>query len=248
VRPALLRCEQQYVSAPPDLVIGQNSVQCPAQMCHSSADDDTSDHCLGGVIMRRLSALFLVVLFASTAHAEKAALWKKVGDWQVRVDRSLSNGCFIIAAYTKGEIVRFGFDPSEQNGGLYVLINSDSWKSLVKGKSYSLEYKFDEDSPWRGDFLATDMGLYGKSNKPNFLIDFAAKRILTISYEGRFVARLPLTGSQAAIKEMWECQRAMLGQSAQGSSDPFAAEEQNARDPFAGRTRPAVNLDPFASR
>jgi hypothetical protein len=193
--------------------------------------------------MRSLSVLSLVVLFASTAHAEKSALWKKVGDWEIRVDRSLNNGCFIIGSYTQGEIVRIGLDPSEQNGRLYILINSDSWKSLVKGKAYTLQYRFDEDTPWRAPSVATDMGLYGKTNTSDFLVDFANKRILTISYEGRFVARLPLTGSQAAIKEMLECQRAMLGaRSAQGSSsDPFA-------DDGRGRGRPAVNLDPFASR
>jgi hypothetical protein len=194
----------------------------------------------GGFIMRRLSVLSLVVLFASTAHAEKAALWKKVGDWEVRVDRSLNNGCFIMGSYTQGEMVRIGFDPSEQNDSLYVLINNGSWKSLVKGRSYTLEYKFDDDSPWRGNSIATEIGLYGKSNKSNFLIDFAIKKILTISYEGRLVARLPLTGSQAAIKEMAECQRAMSGaRSAQESSD---------RDPFAAGGRPAAKLDPFASR
>jgi hypothetical protein len=207
----------------------------------------------GGVIMRSLSVLSLLVLFASPAHAEKSALWKKVGYWEVRVDRSLNYGCFILGGYTKGEIVRFGFDRSEQNNNLYVLIDNDSWKSLVKGKKYILEYRFDDDAPWRGDSIATDMGLYGKSNKSDFLIDFANKRILTISYEGRLVARLPLTGSQAAIREMVECQQTMSGgRSAQGSSDPFAAEGRgpaNARDPFAmGGGRPAVNLDPFASR
>jgi hypothetical protein len=52
-----------------------------------------------------------------------------------------------------------------QNSSLYVLINNDSWKSLVKVKSYSLEYKFDEDVPWRGNSTATEMGLYGKTDK-----------------------------------------------------------------------------------
>jgi hypothetical protein len=119
---------------------------------------------------------------------------------------------------------------------------------LVKGKAYTLQYRFDEDTPWRAPSVATDMGLYGKTNTSDFLVDFANKRILTISYEGRFVARLPLTGSQAAIKEMLECQRAMLGaRSAQGSSDPFA-DGRGPRDPFAVGGRPAVNLDPFASR
>ncbi|HXV30180.1 MAG TPA: hypothetical protein VD840_07605, partial [Sinorhizobium sp.] len=62
--------------------------------------------------------------------------------------------------------------------------------------------------------------------EPDFVAGFVRKRTLVITFEDRVIANLNLRGSGQAAEEMLECQRAV---------DKIIAEENEKRDPFAGK-------------
>src|SRR5262245_43090447 len=98
--------------------------------------------------MLKLFAPVLIFGLVGTAQAQDSAHWKSVGSWEVYVDKSLNFGCFLIAAYTRGTVVRIGLDQKNLNG--YVMIGNEAWRSLQVGKQYELRLQFDSEGPWRG--------------------------------------------------------------------------------------------------
>ncbi len=64
-------------------------------------------------------------------------LWKRVGSWDIRVDRSLNYGCFLVNVYQGGTVFRIGFDRT--NGGGYLMLGNPNWRSIEVGKEYDLE-------------------------------------------------------------------------------------------------------------
>jgi hypothetical protein len=179
----------------------------------------------------------------SAAHAQETVLWRNVGEWQVRVDRSVDYGCFIIGSYTRGTVIRIGIDQQNRNG--YVLVGNDGWRSLVAGNQYDLTLRFDNDAPWRGRAKARTIGsgntlfLYLSFDRPQFLVDFARRMNLTIFYDGQVVTQLPLNGTRAATEELFLCQRA---------ADAARDNSRPARDPFSsGGAPPPRQQDPFSS-
>ena len=182
----------------------------------------------------------LCLVSAAPALAEEP-LWKSVGDWEIRVDRSLNYGCFMYGSYHNGELLRIGFDRKNANG--YIMLGSPAWKSLEVGKEYKLTFKFD-DSPWEGVANAVSLDgseikfLYMIFNKPNLIRDISTKQLLTVEYNGNLVTRLPLTGTVKAVEELLNCQTTFnnegAGDQKADSGDPFAkpAKDHSAPDPF----------------
>ena len=58
-----------------------------------------------------------------SARAQDTLLWRTVGQWQIRVDKSLGYGCFLVGSYTQGTILRIGID--QQNGNGYVMVGNE---------------------------------------------------------------------------------------------------------------------------
>jgi hypothetical protein len=189
-----------------------------------------------------------VVWSSEIAWSEDSPLWKVVGDWQVRVDKTLNFGCFMAAASVRGTVVRIGLDQKRLNG--YILVGNDDWRSLEVNKDYELVLQFDGNPPWRGKATAIQMGqgaayLYLPFSKSQVMLELAKKQVLSIWYESKQVAALRLTGSFAATQELVACQRAVeAARSGTKPADPFAGGTER-RDPFAGGERP-VSSDPFA--
>jgi hypothetical protein len=128
--------------------------------------------------------------------------------------------------------------------GAYIILGNGAWRSLENGKQYVLTMQFDEEVPWKGPALATDMGLVIKFSKANFLVEFARKQNLSIWYGNRLVTRLPLTGSKDATNEMVVCQHKIDAAKNATLSDPFA--QRTPSDPFSSAAQSApVQLDPF---
>src|SRR5262249_49908075 len=74
--------------------------------------------------------------------------WKKVGNWELRIDKTVDFGCFMTASFTRGTAFRIGIDQKNLNG--YVLFGNTAWKSLEVGKTYEVAFQFDTESPWKG--------------------------------------------------------------------------------------------------
>jgi len=165
-------------------------------------------------------------LAAPAALAQDTVLWANVGQWQIRIDKSVNYGCFMLGSYTQGTLLRIGFDQNNRNG--YLLVGNDAWRSLQIGNRYELVLRFDRAAPWRGRATARTIGsgsmvfLHLTFDSPRFLLELARRADLTIYYAGNAVTRLPLRGTYAATEELLRCQRAA------------DAGRPNPQDPFAG--------------
>ncbi len=188
-----------------------------------------------------IALVLIVILGSGHSHASKAINWKKVGGWDIRVDPSLSNGCFLLASYETGTVFRFGFDMG--TGNAYFLIANTSRKCIEEGKSYKLVFQFDERPEWTGDGTGKKFedgltALVGSVSDTVFFGELARSHVLSASYKRREIARLALKGSYAAVRELIKCQaemRAAAGTDRRTRKDPFASDRTRAgaKDPFA---------------
>jgi hypothetical protein len=185
-------------------------------------------------MLRRLLALAcgLSCFAAVPALAQETLLWRTVGQWQIRVDKSLGYGCFLVGSYTRGTVLRIGID--QQNGNGYVMVGNEAWRSLQVGNRYDLALRFDSASPWRGRATARRIGsgsmvfLYLSFDRARFLVELARRLNMTIYYQGEVVTQLPLRGTNAAVQEMLNCQRAadIARKNARPPGDPFSGSPQ----------------------
>lgn len=192
--------------------------------------------------MRALLATMIMLLtLAGPALAQSdAPLWKEVGDWQIRVDTSLGHGCFAVSRYESGTTFRIGFDMEARKA--YLIVGNDAWKSLENGKEYSLIFRFDNETPWKGaatGFAFDQDGprfLMAQISDSEFFSEFARKNRVSITYRRTEIARLSLRGSRRALNEMFSCQHAMSRtreQAVQSKRDPFKrGSHRPASDPF----------------
>jgi hypothetical protein len=196
-------------------------------------------------MLRMLLSSFgaLIAVAATPAYAQDTLHWRNVGQWQIRIDRTLDYGCFMFASYTRGTVIRVGIDQQNRNG--YVLVGNDAWRSLQVGNRYELALQFDGDAPWRGRATARTIGsgrmvfLHLPFERAQFLVDFARRQTLTILYNGRVVTQLPLIGTRAATQELFRCQRAadIARENSRPPRDPFSSG--GGRDgPGGGGRRP----------
>jgi hypothetical protein len=208
--------------------------------------------------MRIFPVLLGGFLFLGTlqSHAQDVVQWKTVGDWKISVDRTLNYGCFMLVSYTRGTVVRIGFNQKALNG--YILVGNSAWRSLEVGKEYPLALQYDDETPWRGTSTGvsftngSNVYLFLPFSKPTFIGDFARREMLSIWYREQIVTKLPLKGSYAAAQELIVCQktidaaRAGTEPSDARPTDPFAKGIQRS-DPFASGG-PRVVSDPFSRR
>lgn len=178
--------------------------------------------------------LFISLAWSTTVGAQTSPLWKEVAGWDVRVDVSLADSCFIFRVYEGMTILRVGFNKLAGNG--YLMLGDRDWASLEEGKNYDLVFQFDQEEPWVGEATAiafhTLVGLWMNIDKAGFLREMAEQQVLEVRYRGKPIARLKLDGSYAALMEMATCQE--LADEARGDSDPFDSESGTIEgDPFA---------------
>lgn len=160
------------------------------------------------------------------APAASANLWKRIGDWRVRIDRTVGCEAYSLAA---GPKLHLGYTERRELG---VALTHDAWKSLEEGKGYPVTLEIEERShalvmmAWRGS--RGRMGL-----RWIFADDAAGRRLLedlrrggTLSaiYDGRPLASFALADASAVVEELRRCQASMptlaVG-SAALDEDPF---------------------------
>lgn len=194
--------------------------------------------------MRLLATFIMSVLLAWPARAQIEP-WKQVGGWDVNVDRSLKNSCFILFKGTRGTVVRLGFTAERD---MHWFLAHDDWKSLEEGKAYVTSVSFDNGAPYTGPMKGKAMGggvvalsatFADATVWKRFLGEFMRGNRMRVTYGGQQIALLNLQNSAAAGEALLACQTSFDGK-APGSGPPAGG------DPFAPRGgQPPDQKDPF---
>ncbi len=176
------------------------------------------------------------------ASARNTIKWKSVGNWNILVDPTLGNGCYLTASYESGTSFRFGFALGERPQ-FYVILHDPDWKSIEEGKEYDISLRFDERKGWAWTAQGTRLSdgevvLYGGATSSDFFSELARSHVLFATYKRQVIASLQLKGSFAASRELLKCHDAMKATGATG--------RKARRDPFASETAPRRVRDPFA--
>lgn len=173
-----------------------------------------------------VAVVAFAALCGSGAVSQDSIHWKDVGGWTVSVDPTLNNGCYAFASWNEGTVVRIGRDPD--NGTFYFLIGNDAWESLSHGSDYEISIQFDRRGPWDVDAQGFQFNpgevvyLHAQSSQMEFIREFQRANNMKISYQGREIDNLRLTGSRRAWDEVEVCQRAMSQSGIGSAKDPFA--------------------------
>lgn len=186
------------------------------------------------------ATLAIAATQAAPARADQSvtALYSTVGAWNIRVDTTLANSCYMSASY-KDSVVRFGYN--NPNKGGFLSIKNQTWASLVDGTIYQLTMQIDNNQPTPVKAIATTdtAGYRGLvipfADPESFMATFGLTTQLRLSYQGSEIGRFNLVGTAQAIAAMTECNTAYGGPSyvAKAPTDPFR------------QTGPARPVDPF---
>ena len=201
--------------------------------------------CLRDKVIWAITAAMLVVAAAVPAVAADdtaaggTAAWGKVGGWQIRVDRSIGDGCFALQGYSDGSVLRLGFDMTRK--AIYLVVGNDKWRSIELGKLYRIDFVFDGTTRYSGDFRGARLGagvfLVGTSLTLDFTRDFMQRNAVRIYYHGALISSLSLRNTYAAVGEVIHCQQEIAASGSSGgrrigSATPFAGDPVTAGDPF----------------
>ena len=184
-----------------------------------------------------LATASFIALTASAQDKQTAIKWGAVGGWDIRVDRSVGDGCFAHQAYDDGSHVRVGFDMKKNS--IYFMITNLSWKSLEAGKLYSMQFVFDGQHKYNGELRGLKMGDYvwldHSDISSDFTKDFMQRSNLRVFYRESRVASLSLANTYAAVAEVTNCQREIGGfkGGSQPAADPFNPGTKRSTDPFS---------------
>ncbi|WOS64346.1 hypothetical protein [Sinorhizobium fredii] len=194
--------------------------------------------------MKRSTAyVFGGLLVAAPAFAQETIPWRNIDGWNILMDQTLGNACFVTTVYDEGTILRLGFDFSREPKSIYLALGNKNWKALEPGKDYPLQIQFDRNPVWNATARAIDFSginfLMVSTTDTNFANEFSRKLAMRATFNGRQVAGLRLKGSARAVEEMLRCQKtvndALVAQEPpKAPKDPFQAapDVKNANDPF----------------
>jgi hypothetical protein len=180
-------------------------------------------------------ATVLGIATTASANTTDTALWKQFQYWQVRVDASIGNGCFMQAVYG-ATVLRIGLDM--RNRTSYIMLINEEWQSLAAGQSYPVQIRFDDVAhsgwaTWQGQAFRMPHGT------PAMMVHFDNTEVwnaftygsaVHIAYGGRPLINGNLPGSAEAAMAMISCQQSLQGAGISGGSDPFKGAP--ASDPF----------------
>ena len=148
------------------------------------------------------------------AHANP--LWGNVGPWEIRID-TVDNGCFALASYERGTIIRLGVDVTRQQVDIYY-VNADLKNRVKVGKTYTLRFGFDyQSTSMEGAMDAIQMNktiaLYNGNVSLEFIKSFAYRNTMQIyaAIDGIWtkIDNVTLAGTNAALTAVSQCQSEM---------------------------------------
>ena len=182
------------------------------------------------------AALALVTTTATTATADQAAVWKRgVAGWNILVDRSIGDGCFMTTTYRNGTALRVQFNPRKDM--VQMIVGHADWRSIAKGQSYDMAVRFGGRPSWTGAARGLRLGTlpaiimdvpFERERAKRFIAEFRSMPEVRVFFRGGTIAHLSLTGAGPALTELYACQAAMLGR----STDPFSGVVSGVNDPF----------------
>lgn len=186
-------------------------------------------------------ALALGLACAGAPVAAESVNWTQIGEWDIAVDTTIDNGCYALAGWDGGTVLRIGRNPLKEN--FYMLIGNDSWASLQHGVAYEIQVQFGGQPRWDVSAVGLQFAegetayLHAQSTQMEFIEEFQRALNMKISYDGKVIDNLKLTGSRRAWEAVEACQSEVAARGAAASSDPFASgaapSGRKAADPFA---------------
>jgi hypothetical protein len=187
--------------------------------------------------MRRLLlAAAVLALIGTSAMAEPSAKWSQVGPWQIMVDRSIGNSCFMISSYGNGTMLRVGFN--NLNNSSYFFISNPAWQSLEAGKQYQIAGQFDGGQmvSWTANAVNMSGSIvlsvgFDSPSPTEVLTIFGQRLNFKLYYHGNLLANMNLNGTAAAIAETINCNQQVSAKNDQ-KSDPFLKSAPVVTDAF----------------
>ena len=164
-----------------------------------------------------IAALLLACMpFAASAEddpSKDTILWGTFGEWDVRVDRTAGDACYVARVYDAGVVLRFGRYSKQSDSGLYFSVNNPKWKSLKDEQEYPIDLQFGDNDPWSGNATGVvedddiTRSLVVSSGDEKFLEEFETSDTVKVSYDDKEIANLSLNGVIKAVNEMNACQK-----------------------------------------
>jgi hypothetical protein len=157
-----------------------------------------------------LAASMMTCLCLGAAHADTNGLveWDMSGEWDILIDPETGNGCLMQKAFDDGTIVQFGAEPARKGG--YFAAYNIGWTEIKDGETGQVVFTF-EDAAFGGEAVGRVVGLlHGAKaffNNPNLPMEFARKRMMTVTGSRGNEITIDLSGTSAAIKAVQACQK-----------------------------------------
>jgi hypothetical protein len=207
--------------------------------------DRTNRRLVEVMFKNALTAVALVIGLTTIPMITRAqdntdtTVWSTNGTWQVRIDHTLYDTCFLIGYYpSSGTVLRIGLGYGQQG---YMMIANAAWQSLYDGKVVPMQLNIGGKN-WSGAAEAKTF-----SNTPALWIPIDLRLItdmakasgndLTIYYQGAVVGMFNLGQTRTAVQSLHSCVAASAANRANSTgngADPFSspAARPIARDPF----------------
>ena len=154
--------------------------------------------------------LVSATLIATCAQSEQAdaahETWGESGDWVIKVDASVGNGCYMERTTEDGTLVQVGIVP-DLEGGFFAAYNS-AWDGIEAGVKGTVYFDFGA-SLFGGEYVGStngDMvGGYAFFNNPEFIKEFARRNEVVIEGDRGNALDFKLTGTLKAINAVRNC-------------------------------------------
>lgn len=165
------------------------------------------------ILRSLLISIILITSSSGSAESEVGVLWKTIAGWQIRVDTSLDNSCFLIRKYEDNTILQFGYNKPSQS--MYIMVGGPNWQPFEAGGKYTINLRFGNAEPRVTDTHAVDhygmpvlvAGLGSHEKIGNFIDEFMLKHSVKVEFENKDVARLSLKGSFKGAAVLMDCQK-----------------------------------------
>jgi hypothetical protein len=154
-----------------------------------------------------LGALALGLAAATPTLALDLTPWGEAGAWQIMVDPNHENSCLAQVMFDDGSFMRLGLHEKGKKGFLAVF--NPTWPEVKLDHKYEAAFKLDDDmfaGEAKGVEIGADRGLQVIYEDPNFLVDLAKKRVMTMAADGVDLGTFDLAGSDEAVKAVLACQ------------------------------------------
>ncbi len=159
------------------------------------------------MIVKTLGVVAVSALFAGAALAQDLVPYGEAGGFEVLVDTTIGNGCFLTSEFDDGSTVRIGLDPTVEQG--YVATFNEAWGDIVDGQEYPVSFLLDDqqyDGTATGIHLSEVPGAVIYFDSADFLNDLASRSTMTLLANGEEVMVIDLTGTDEALAMTLACQ------------------------------------------